>query len=59
MLVLARGIGQSILIGEEVTIIVVDIKRDKVKLGITAPKDLRVDREEIRKLKDESSVQGE
>ncbi len=47
MLVLARKIGESILIGEDVKITVVDIQGDKIKLGIDAPRELSILREEI------------
>lgn len=47
MLVLARYPGERILIGTDITIEVVDVKGDKVHLGFTAPKNVRVLREEI------------
>jgi carbon storage regulator len=47
MLVLSRQRDQSILIGEDVEITVVDIRGDKVRLGITAPKSIPVHRKEI------------
>ncbi|HMV80613.1 MAG TPA: carbon storage regulator CsrA [Leptospiraceae bacterium] len=49
MLVLARRLNQSILIGEEVEIVVVEIKGDQVKLGIKAPKNVSVHRAEVLK----------
>lgn len=49
MLVLARRLNQSILIGEEVEIVVVEIKGDQVKLGIKAPKTVSVHRAEVLK----------
>jgi len=48
MLVLSRMCGQSVMIGDEVTVTITDIRGDKVRLGISAPKYLRIDREEIR-----------
>ncbi len=48
MLVLSRKKGERILIGGDVTIEVVEVRGDKVWLGITAPKSTRVDREEVR-----------
>ena len=48
MLVLTRKKDQSILVGHNVRIMVVGIKQDKVRIGIDAPPDLRVDREEVR-----------
>ncbi len=47
MLVLARKPNQSIMIGDEIEIRVVDIKGDQVKIGITAPKNVSVHRKEI------------
>jgi carbon storage regulator len=47
MLVLTRKIGEEIIIDEEICITIVDIRGDRVRLGITAPKATRVDRREI------------
>ena len=47
MLVLTRKIGEQIIIGEDIRLAVVAIQGDRVRLGITAPKDTRVDRQEI------------
>jgi carbon storage regulator len=47
MLVLARKRDQSIMIGDEIEIIVVDVHGDQVKLGITAPRHIPVHRKEI------------
>jgi carbon storage regulator len=53
MLVLTRKLNQSILIGENVRVVVVSIERDQVKLGIEAPRDLSVHRSEVSdKLRD-------
>ncbi|HJS06327.1 MAG TPA: carbon storage regulator, partial [Pirellulales bacterium] len=46
MLVLSRKHGQSIVVGGEVTITVVAIGRGRVQLGVTAPLDMAVHREE-------------
>jgi carbon storage regulator len=48
MLVLTRRVGEQILIGEEISITVVRIQGDKVRLGIEAPKSVAVHREELR-----------
>lgn len=48
MLVLSRQVNEVIMIGRDIEVMVVSIIRDKVKLGITAPKDIRVDRMEVR-----------
>lgn len=47
MLVLARKRGQSIMIGESVRVIVLDVQGDQVRLGIEAPQELSVHRLEI------------
>lgn len=47
MLVLSRKIDEKIIIGEIIEVIVVDIRGDKVRLGITAPKEIKVYREEV------------
>ncbi|MBR32519.1 MAG: carbon storage regulator [Spirochaetaceae bacterium] len=47
MLVLARKINESIMIGDDIEIVVVDIKGDQVKLGIRAPRNVAIHRTEI------------
>ena len=47
MLVLSRQRDESIMIGDDVEIIIVDVRGDKVRLGITAPKSIAVHRREI------------
>ncbi len=47
MLVLSRERQQSIIIGDDVEIVVVDIRGDKVRLGIKAPRDMPVNRREV------------
>ena len=47
MLVLSRQRDESIMIGDNVEIIIVDVRGDKVRLGITAPKNIPVHRREI------------
>ena len=47
MLVLSRERNQSIVIGDDVEIVVVDIHGDKVRLGVMAPRDLPVHRREV------------
>jgi carbon storage regulator len=49
MLVLSRKANQSIMIGSDIRILVVDVDRDQVKLGIDAPRDVPVHRLEIFK----------
>ncbi len=47
MLVLARRVNDSIVIGDNIEIVVVEIKGDQVKLGVKAPKEVKVFRGEI------------
>ncbi len=47
MLVLTRKVGEEIVIGENVRLAVVSIQGEKVRLGITAPQDVVVDRQEV------------
>lgn len=46
MLVLSRKHSEKIKIGPDITIMVVQIQKDKVRLGIDAPRELQIDREE-------------
>ena len=50
MLVLSRYKDESIIIGDDIKIIIVDVKKNKVRLGITAPKEISVHREEVYKI---------
>lgn len=47
MLVLSRQKDESIMIGDDVEITIVDVRGDKVRLGITAPKSISVHRREV------------
>jgi carbon storage regulator len=47
MLVLTRKPNESIMIGDDVEVSVVEVKGDQVKLGISAPKSIKVHRKEI------------
>jgi carbon storage regulator len=47
MLILTRRIGESLHIGDEVTVTVLDVKGNQVRFGIAAPRDVPLDREEI------------
>ncbi|MGE5606252.1 MAG: carbon storage regulator CsrA [Bacteroidota bacterium] len=47
MLVLTRKLNESIMVGDNVKITIVDVKGDQVKLGITAPREVAVHREEV------------
>ena len=47
MLILTRKTGETVMIGEEVTVTVLGVKGNQVRLGINAPRDISVHREEI------------
>ncbi|MCY4611365.1 MAG: carbon storage regulator CsrA [Gammaproteobacteria bacterium] len=47
MLILTRKIGESLIIDDRVTVTVMGLKGNQVRLGIDAPKDIRIYREEI------------
>lgn len=48
MLILGRRVGGTLMIGDGITVTVLSVKGGTVRLGVTAPKDVRVDREEVR-----------
>jgi carbon storage regulator len=57
MLILTRRISESIIVGDDVKITVLGVKGNQVRLGIDAPKDLSVHREEIyERIKHEKSA---
>ncbi len=47
MLVLSRKLGEAILLGDDIKIVVIDIRGNKVRLGIEAPSELPVHRQEV------------
>ena len=47
MLILTRRVGETVLIGNEVTVTVLRVKGNQVRIGVNAPKDVAVHREEI------------
>ena len=47
MLILTRRVGETVMIGDSVTVTVLGVKGNQVRLGVNAPKDVAVHREEI------------
>jgi len=47
MLVLSRKVGESIVIGEGITVTIVDVKGDTVRVGVDAPREVKVQRSEV------------
>jgi carbon storage regulator len=58
MLVLTRKIDQTIVIDGTITVQVLGIQGNKVRLGIVAPGDVRVDREEVARRREEFAADG-
>lgn len=48
MLILSRRVGESIRIGDDITVVVLDVKGSQVRLGVEAPQGVSIDRQEIR-----------
>ena len=56
MLILTRRVGEALMVGDDTKIVVLGVKGSQIRLGINAPKDVKVHREEIyEKINEESS----
>ncbi|WP_434353820.1 carbon storage regulator CsrA [Psychrobacter sp. HD31] len=59
MLILTRRVGETLMIGDEVSVRVLGVKGNQVRLGVNAPKDIAVHREEIyQRIQHERSMQN-
>lgn len=47
MLILTRRVGEKLIIGENVTVTVLGVKGNQIRIGIDAPRDVQVNREEV------------
>jgi carbon storage regulator len=54
MLILTRRVGETVMIGDDVTVAIVGVRGNQVRIGVNAPKDVAVHREEIcERIRDE------
>lgn len=59
MLILTRRVGETVVIGEDVSVTVLGVKGNQIRLGINAPKDVSVHRQEIfERIQNENSDEG-
>ena len=60
MLILTRKSGESLMIGEDISVTVLGVKGNQVRIGINAPKDITVHREEIfDKIQEDTEESGD
>lgn len=60
MLILTRRVGETLVVGDDITVTVLGVKGNQVRLGVNAPKDVSVHREEIyQRIQQEKQMQGQ
>jgi len=60
MLILTRRVGESLMVGDEVTVTVLGVKGNQVRIGVNAPRDVAVHREEIyNRIQDDEQKESE
>ncbi|HLS99326.1 MAG: carbon storage regulator CsrA [Porticoccaceae bacterium] len=58
MLILTRRVGETLVVGDDITVTVLGVKGNQVRLGVNAPKDVSVHREEIYQRIQQEKGQG-
>ncbi|KZZ13365.1 carbon storage regulator [Oleiphilus sp. HI0130] len=60
MLILTRRVGETLMVGDDVTVTVLGVKGNQVRIGVNAPKDVSVHREEIyQRIQKEKAESGQ